>query len=88
MTTINYFVLQAFAEEHRVDYNALCAAVHEALEVPQKTLVSEPTPALTPEALRAAGHLYCPQCYTFGNDHRFTCSFRGQGMAHHVTQVP
>jgi hypothetical protein len=58
---MNYFVLHQFAEQHNVSYNALCAAVHEALAQEEKaqpidnnsvTVRYDLSPAATENALR------------------------------------
>ena len=35
----------------------------------------------TPQERRDAGHWHCPECYTFGHQHRRGCSFATKGGA-------
>jgi len=43
-----------------------------------------PDTVLTPKQLRAAGHPYCPKCFTFGSSHRRDCPNVDTGMSKHV----
>jgi len=43
-------------------------------------------PEQTPAEQRAAGHPYCPKCYTFGHIHSKSCPYACDGRAFHITQ--
>jgi hypothetical protein len=42
---------------------------------------------LSPDERRAAGQLYCPLCYTFGNSHRKGCKYANDRMDNHIRRI-
>lgn len=63
------------------DYDARTAAItalREALAQPDASVTSggsaEMQPVLTPKERRDAGQWHCPECFTFGHQHRQGCT--------------